>query len=586
MLWGLIVHGPRFGVTKERHRILGRIQTKIKLLIAFFRHTEGRVSTPQSDPESFRWELALAREATAKFERNFRKVPRPAPAVFQQAFPVLVRSDDTQPWERGIFHGVGDDGYMVATDRDATGKVCKVYTQVRADCENSRPVAITTSLFAWQQQEDDPVNALRGAPLGTIGRISIKKTSIGDRRRTSAMGFHAAECVDVTFPPTAMFTFYLDLTEPIGFAVRSKWGRVVVSHVVPLSQSHLAGVSSKCRVCRVGGTSVRSPDEFKEAITKRRIVSVQLRKQALEQGRTDITLTDEDKALLAHEGLAALIAPAEFNALSKELSEDADGFESHCTISFQDHSFSITRRLPTELTSFHALANFKPDEPFWDTYGIVISCYKSSSRHFEQWATIRKVIAVLVEVLMASSISGVQRATQQASVMLCVCFVALILQVRLSPYDDLNVMNEFNAADALISNNSLETAFLSLQIMQLSIGLISVLQILPNSVVAFVYISIILVGIGFTIVALSSDAAKAAHVIWQVFEPWILALIGSSDDDIDKLAHEKHRNRQRQSDSGQRRSENRKSLARDLLLKIGNDYEASKSSKVSFFQQA
>ena len=63
----------------------------------------------------------------------------------------------------------------------------------------------------------------------------------------------------------------------------------------------------------------------------------------------------------------------------------------------------------------------------------MLSGFKSSVRHFEQWANVRKTLAVVVEVMLASRTAQVQ-----GTFMLSICVVALALQARLEPYDDDN----------------------------------------------------------------------------------------------------------------------------------------------------
>ena len=57
----------------------------------------------------------------------------------------------------------------------------------------------------------------------------------------------------------------------------------------------------------------------------------------------------------------------------------------------------------------------------------------------------RKTVAVLIKVFLAT-----QSVIVQAMAMGGVCVIALVLQVRVRPYDDDNIKNMFNPADAVI----------------------------------------------------------------------------------------------------------------------------------------
>ena len=126
----------------------------------------------------------------------------------------------------------------------------------------------------------------------------------------------------------------------------------------------------------------------------------------------------------------------------------------------------------------------------------------------------RKTVAVLIKVFLAT-----QSVIVQAMAMGGVCVIALVLQVRVRPYDDDNIKNMFNPADAVISNNKLEQILLTLQICQLAVGVSSEIVRVSDDVLAVAYLVIFALGAVFSLVALSSRFAKAADAFIKSLAP-------------------------------------------------------------------
>jgi len=152
-----------------------------------------------------------------------------------------------------------------------------------------------------------------------------------------------------------------------------------------------------------------------------------------------------------------------------------------------------------------------------DCFSHLLSRFKSSSRHFEQWANIRKCLSLFVKVFLAA-----HSATAQASYMLGICIFALVLQIRLRPYDDDNPHNIFNPADALLSNNHLEQILITLQISQLALGILSAQVAFSDTVLTVLYLGLFVLGIFFSLIALSNRFAKGAEAALKSAEPMFI----------------------------------------------------------------
>jgi len=589
----IFVQGPKYGDAMERRRLLRRLRAANKVPVAVKR-LQALTQRTTEDRAIFAQELAHARAALAMYNSTRRRPPPPDPSFFLDVYPVFVRDPTSGDWVRGIFNGFDDDNRPLVAVGEGANLTLRSYKAVRMDFEDERPVVITNDLLAWQQQEHDHLNAMSGAPLGEFGRISLEATaaSQGDIEKGTAAS--EAAFASLSMPRTALFVFHLNLTEPMGFGVRERLGKVYVRDVNPAGQGATAGMSNMCAICRIGGKTVRNREEFQLAIVKRRIVSAQLRRKELiaaEEGDDDamptIPLSLEDRTLLANMDVASLISPIELSELTAEIQDVEGGMLAHCSVTFMDYTFTTHRHVPYDFDAFHQIATYKPEEPYWEKYGFIISRFKSSSRHFEQWANIRKVAAVLVQVSLAP-----YKTTVQATTMIGICTAALLLQVRLQPYDDMNIMNEMNSADAVISNNNLETSLLILQITQLCWGLLTLFIDLPETLTATVYIFIILLGAGLSLVALSTEFAKTVYAALHAIAPFVSAvqgLLGFGDDEVHAQtsdAKKRHLDRMSAMSFRQKRiSGDSREETKDLskrLLEIATTYEkTAKQTQVS-----
>jgi hypothetical protein len=153
---------------------------------------------------------------------------------------------------------------------------------------------------------------MSGAPLGVVGTVDMAETyqSFEDDANAAT---DIVDFVDVALPSTATFTFYLDLTKNMGFVFHPRPGKVLVKAVVPGGQGNIAGLTEKCVIRRVGGTTVRTPEEFEVAVIKRRIVSAQLRKHLLETEEPATPLSEEDEVLLANNEVELVGRPETIN---------------------------------------------------------------------------------------------------------------------------------------------------------------------------------------------------------------------------------------------------------------------------------
>ena len=574
----LIYFGPKHGDLMERRRLFNRLRFHVKTVIVALRLEKQRhqkdklsrvsASSPRrsSDvqPErglSFQVDLRQTHIAMKRYYRTHRLVPAAERGHFQNVFPVLVQNKGA--WAKGIFHGLDAGGLPLVATGEGPELCCQSYENVRICFENGRAVMVTGSLQAWQNQPEDPMNALKGAPLEAYGKISLAepaKALVSEESRSGdnfdEMGDNLPKHVNMVLPTGALFTFYLDISEPMGFDFHERWGKILVRAVNPVGQGAIAGLVDKCRIQRVGNSFVRTTDEFKLAIVKRRIVSAHMRRDA------GLPLGVEDGALVSNPDVGELVSKLEFVALENELR--AVPTFSHVSVTYVDPSFSTTRRLPGGFLEFHRLASFRPDEPQWEKYGFFISTYTSSSRHFEVWANVRKTLALVVEVFLARySLSA------QATTMMAVSFVALFLQVRLRPYDDGNVKCELNDADSVMSNNDLETVLLVLQILQLGVGLLTLHVRLPGVLVAMLYLLLIASGVVLSVVGLSTSISRGVHAVLKTVEPATSALqrlVGCGAGDL--------------SASSGADALQKKNAAK--LLEMAHLYESSKAKKVPF----
>ena len=159
-----------------------------------------------------------------------------------------------------------------------------------------------------------------------------------------------------------------------------------------------------------------------------------------------------------------------------------------------------------------------------------------------------------------------ESALVQASAMLFVCIFALFLQIRLRPYDDSNHRNIFNNADALLGNNHLEQILITLQIAQLALGIVSVSVLIPDPVLTALYISLFVMGICFSLVALSNRFAKVAEGALKSVDPIIAEV-------------KQHFGLSGVSDHVHANNENKR-LAAEKLLAAARTYEQSTVARV------
>jgi len=572
----LIIHGPRYGADMERKRHFRKLRALVDVPIALKR-LQAMAHQEPLDRIKFLGELGEVKKKYAKYQRSRLPPPTAGSAFSLDVFPVFVQDPQTGAWVPGIFHGVDDRGNPRVAVGEGSNLTMRSYDNARMDFEDGRPVAITNRLDVWQHQDENPINAMSGAPLGEFGRIAVDKQYIkhsnsfsGHRRRSSATTtlLSSISRVDISMSMTARFTFHLNLTEPLGFLVRKRWGNVHVSDVDPLGQGAVAGMSNMCVIKRIGGKTVHSVDEFQLEIVKRRIVSAFERKRIIEVGLTAhvIPLSEEDEQLLASTDIETFFSPTELSELHAELAEQESGLFAHCTCTYMDMNFDTIRNLPSDFHAFHQLADYKAVDPYWDAYGFILCVFKSSSRHFEQWASVRKVAAIFTQTYLAYFGPGTQGTT-----MLLVCIVALLLQVRLRPYDDRNIMDDLNNADAIISNNDLETCLLSLQIAQLAIGLLSLVADMPSALASFLYSAIFFTAFVLSVVALSTEFARLVYALFHAIEPYITAFLGIFGV----------QGRSQQRSKRDRNLKRRSALHAMKLLHLANSYETAKTAKVS-----
>ena len=355
-------------------------------------------------------------------------------------------------------------------------------------------------------------------------------------------------------PGSSYFTFLLDLSKPVGFDPkpakrnRKSGGGVLARGVQAMGQSGLAGLHERCVLRRVGGVSVSSPEEFEIAVVKRRVVCAMLRKADLEErvkhqkhqhqhqhqqpgggARSpppkttghhqhelyDKPLSAEEEQLLDNAAVMCAIGEPERLCIRRELLQSGDGVGTRgfCTVTYSDPAFDLERQLPCDFDAFQSTATLLPFDPFWASYDHVLSRFKSSTRHFEAVAIARKITIVVLSIFLDHS-----HPKTQASAMLVVCCVALVLQLRLRPYDDENVMNDFNTADAVLFNNDLEAVLLALQVGHLLVALLTIYtdhSLLPTALVAALYLLLLALAICFALVALSTKFAKVAYRVLQ-----------------------------------------------------------------------
>lgn len=178
---------------------------------------------------------------------------------------------------------------------------------------------------------------------------------------------------------------------------------------------------------------------------------------------------------------------------------------------------------------------------------FVLSRYKGSVRLYELVAIARKTTALFLSVFLASG--SVQR---QAHGMLGMVVISFLLHCRLLPYDDQNQMNTFNSVDAALSNNTLETWLLVLQMCQLAFGLVTEAVDVPYWLQSVVYLLVVLLAVVLSLIALSSKLSRALHEQYQLIEPWVhafmlrlgLASSGNHGDDDDDGGMQKRKQRE------------------------------------------
>jgi hypothetical protein len=313
--FALIIHGPEYGRVAERERLKSRLQTHFRIALAM-RRLQIQVEKGIHD-EEFERDLAIVQEKLHRFKRSRRPIPKPREEHFTSAFPVFVPlQDKPNMWIRGVFNGFDDEGHPRVATGSGEEVRCASYEQARVHFENGRPVNVRDDLSSWHQQDGDPVNAMSGAPLGVVGTVDMAETyqSFEDDANAAT---DIVDFVDVALPSTATFTFYLDLTKNMGFVFHQRSGKVLVKAVVPGGQGNIAGLTEKCVIRRVGGTTVRTPEEFEVAVIKRRIVSAQLRKHMLETEEPATPLSEEDEVLLANNEIVELVSRPETINLTK-----------------------------------------------------------------------------------------------------------------------------------------------------------------------------------------------------------------------------------------------------------------------------
>jgi len=541
---------------------------------------------------------------------------------FSRVFPVLVQLDPQagpqvgvkelslrdeeaaalpNQWVRGICHGFDENNLpRVVTGEGPLLRVAN-YQNTRVDFTDGQAVVVASSLRAWGEQEGDPLNAAMGAPLGQIGKVAVdekKKTKrpVGPNGEIQSLE-DEDRLYSLSMRGQSIFSVNVDFSEPMGFEYHKRWGKMMVKNVLFGGQAFYAGVKDKSTILRVGEDSVSSSEEFEMAIIKRRIVSALLRQKDIRKytenfakneelngqeaseetklGECDeakkldetkeeeepapledklvVPLSEEDEALIANDEIVNLIKPEEYIALEKEL-ELSNSSLTQCQIVFRDPSFEITRRVPNDIAAFQRIAFLPPEDIFWDSYSEVLSAYKSNARHFEQVTNVRKTIAVMIEVWLSAS-----GPTVQCSSMMGVILVSFILITRMEPYDDMNDRNEVNAADGTLTTNALECYFFILQFAQLLIGVFSLYVIVADEVLTFLYLLVIFLALGLTLVTLSNDAAKVYHTCMHAIEPYTNKLRGiGAEPEIPPPAEQNRR---------------------AVLLKSARTYESAKKNK-------
>ena len=557
VIFKLLRFGPAYGKRMERLRLLSRLKLRFHITLTCIRLQKLSTAAPKrrlSHLAHHEREKNLLKKAEAKapavlaakrFEARRRMLSHPKALFFMDCFPVRVLAKNSSgTWIEGVCHGVDESGNLRVATGEGSALTFDAYKSGFVIPEQNRAVKITSELLTWTRQQNDSVNAISAAPLGAFGRIQVRNTNHVGAGVEAGQPLHQSAAA-FSVPPTSIFTFFFDLSQPAGFELQSKWSSIVAKDVVRGGQSNIAGMVNHSRICRVGGTRVATAQGFELAVVKRRIVSALLRREklAVDNTSTATPLTEEDEELLANDEVVSLIKPPEMASITKELTQTSGG-DTCCTLSFTDPRYGVTRRLPTEVRDFHRLATMVQADPYWDCFAPLLSRFKSSSRHFEQWVNIRKMLAVIVGVFLES-----HSALVPASAMLVICVFALVLQIRLQPYDDSNPRNMFNPADALLGNNHLELVLITLQIAQLVVGIMSVQIKISEGLLAALYISIFVLGILFSLVALSNRFAKGAAVALKSLEPVISALnhvlgvsgggVGDYTEDDARVAAEK-----------------------------------------------
>ena len=370
----LFWYGPAYGDRMERKRLFKRLKTRFLIIKATVRFNRMSIVAAKrrrshTQPKDKSETCAAAALAIQRFESGRRKMNYPKTPFFLECFPVRVLAKFTSDtWLEGICHGVDEDGLLRVATGEGASLTCDLYKNGFIVFEHDRAVRITSDLMAWTHQEGDAVNAMSAAPLAAYGRIQVPKMSPcrGDGTDIET-GLSFNQSAVVNFPPSSFFSYFFDLSRPIGFDLGTRWNSIVARNVVRGGQSHIAGMVNRSKICRVGGASVVSAQAFELAIVKRRIVSALLRREKLAKDKksTATPLSEEDEALLANDEAVSMIKPPEMARLTKELTKENGGRDTFCTLTFDDPRYVVTRRLPAEIRQFNQLATLKLQDPYW-----------------------------------------------------------------------------------------------------------------------------------------------------------------------------------------------------------------------------
>jgi len=369
----LLWYGSAYGDRMERTRLHKRLKTRFhitqtcvqiqKLSVAATKRRLSHLAHHEREKTlSEKAEMkAAAILAIKRFETRFRMLSHPKQDFFMECFPVRVLAKFTSDtWLEGICHGVDEDGLVRVATGEGTSLSCDLYENGFIVFEHNREVLITSDMLAWTHQEGDAVNAVSAAPLGAYGRMRVQNAD----DQTEEPG----QSAEVSIPPSSHFSFFLDLSQPIGFDLGTRWNSIVAKGVVLGGQSYVAGMVNNSKICRVGGTAVVSAQAFELAIVKRRVVSALLRREKLAKDKksTATPLSEEDEALLANDEAVSMIKPPEMACLAKEFTSKSNGGrDTFCTLTFDDPRYVVTRRLPADIRQFSQLATMRQPNPYW-----------------------------------------------------------------------------------------------------------------------------------------------------------------------------------------------------------------------------